>query len=100
MSLDDVLFGVIIGGIGLCAAYFRDAYIRWQEHRAAEVRKEMSMRELHINRFSHREDTDSIRNVLDLEELADTESSADSERSSSLGFTPSTAVTKVGGTSA
>jgi hypothetical protein len=32
MSLDDVLFGVIIGGIGLCAAYFREAYIRWREH--------------------------------------------------------------------
>jgi hypothetical protein len=88
MSLDDVLLGVIVGGFGLCAAYFRDAYIRWREHRAAEMRKEMRMRELHINRFSHREDADSIRDVLDLEELADTETSADTERSSSLGSTP------------
>ncbi len=84
MSLDDVLLGVIVGGIGLCVVSFRYEYIRWQKHIAAERRKEMIMRDLHINRFSHRENVDSIRNVLDLEELADTESSADTERSSSL----------------
>jgi len=60
MSLDDVLFGMIVGGVGLCAAYFRDEYIGWREHRAAEMRKETSMRELDIDRLSHREDADSI----------------------------------------
>jgi hypothetical protein len=64
MSLDDVLFGMIIGGIGLCAAHFRGEYIRWREHRAAERRRETSMRELHINRLSPREDADSIRTVV------------------------------------
>jgi hypothetical protein len=64
MSLDDVLFGVIVGGIGLCAAHFRDEYIRWRKHRTAERRKETSMRELHINRLSPREDADSIRTVV------------------------------------
>jgi hypothetical protein len=64
MSLDDVLFGVIIGGIGLCAAHFRDEYIRWRDHRAAERRKATSMRELHIKRLSPREDADSIRTVV------------------------------------
>lgn len=58
MSLDDVLFGMIVGGVGLCAAYFRDEYIGWREHRAAELRKETNMRELHIDRFSHREDAE------------------------------------------
>jgi hypothetical protein len=50
MSLDDVLFGVIVGGVGLCAAYFRHEYIGWREHRAAVMRKQTSMRELHIDR--------------------------------------------------
>jgi hypothetical protein len=67
MSLDDVLFGVIVGGVALCAAYFREEYIGWREHRAAEMRKETSMRDLHINRFSHRKDVDSIRSVVNLE---------------------------------
>ena len=51
MSLDDVLFGVIIAGIGLCVAHFRGEYIRWRQHRAAERRQEMSMRELHIRKL-------------------------------------------------
>ena len=74
MSLDDVLFGVIASGVGLSAAYFRDEYIGWREHRAAEMRKQTRRRELHIDRFSHREDADSIRSVVTLETIADTES--------------------------
>jgi hypothetical protein len=73
MSLDDVLFGVIVSGVGLSAAYFRDEYIGWREHRAAEMRKQTSRRELHIDRFSHREDADSIQGVVTLETIADTE---------------------------
>ena len=64
MSLDDVLFAVIIGGVGLCAAHFRAEYIRWRAHRAAERRQETSMRELHINRLSPREDADSMQTVV------------------------------------
>ena len=74
MSLDDVLFGVIVGGVGLCAAYFRDEYIGWRKRRAAELRKQTSMRELHIGRISRREDADSIRSVVNPEKIADTES--------------------------
>jgi len=74
MTLDDVLFGMIGGGVGLCAAYFKDEYTGWREHRAAELRKQKSMRVLHIDRFSHREDADSIRIVVNLDEIADTES--------------------------
>jgi hypothetical protein len=74
MSLDDVLFGVIVGGVGLCAAYFRDEYIGWRKRRAAELRKQTSMRELHTGRISRREDADSIRSVVNPEKIADTES--------------------------
>jgi hypothetical protein len=80
MSLDDVLFGVIIGGAGLSAAHFRSEYIRWREHGAAERRKETSMRQLHMHRLSPQEGADSIRNVVHFETLADLESSADRER--------------------
>jgi hypothetical protein len=48
MSLDDVLFGLIIAGVGLCVAHFRHEYTRWRQHRAAEQRLEMSMRKLHL----------------------------------------------------
>ena len=75
MSLDDVLFGVIVGGVGLCAAYFRDEYIGWRKYRAAEMRNQTRMRELHIARVSRREDTDSIRSVGNVKKKgADTES--------------------------
>jgi hypothetical protein len=36
------------------------------------MRKQKSMRELHIDRFSHREDADSIRIGVNLGEIADT----------------------------
>jgi hypothetical protein len=71
MSLDDVLFAVIVGGVGLCAAYFRDEYIGWRKRSAAEMRKEMRMRELYIDGFSRREDADSIRIVVNLKKIAD-----------------------------
>lgn len=68
MNLDDVLFGMIIGGAGLCAAHFRSEYIRWREHRDAERRKEVSMRQLHFigstappSARSHRESPESDR---------------------------------------
>ena len=50
-SLDYLMFAVIVGGIGLCVAYFRDGYIAWRKHRAAEQRIEMRMRELHAERL-------------------------------------------------
>jgi hypothetical protein len=63
MSLDDVLFVVIVSGVGLCAAYFRDEYIGWRKHRAAEMRRVASMRALHTDSHRPREDADSIRSV-------------------------------------
>jgi hypothetical protein len=80
MTLDDVLFAVIIAGIGLCAAHFRGEYIRWREHRVAERRMETNMRQLQIHTMSLQEGADSIRHVDDFETLAGQESSAERER--------------------
>jgi hypothetical protein len=82
MSFDDALFVMIASGVGLCAAYFRAEYIGWREHRAAEMRRKTSMRELHIDRFSHRKDSDSIRSVVNLEEIADAESAGTEDNAS------------------
>jgi hypothetical protein len=82
MSLDDALFVVIVSGLGLCAAYFREEYIGWREQRATEMRRETSMRELHIDRLLHREDSDSIRFVVNLEEIADAESAGTDDSAS------------------
>jgi hypothetical protein len=39
MNLDDLLFVIIIGGIGLTGAYFRAEYVLWRRYKAAEQRK-------------------------------------------------------------
>jgi len=61
MNFDDVLFGLILCGIGLAGACFRSeyvllrelrAYVLLRELRAIERRKERLMRELRIRRLS------------------------------------------------
>jgi len=52
MNFDDVLFGLILIGIGLAAACFRSEYVLLRELRAAERRREGLMRELHSERLS------------------------------------------------
>jgi hypothetical protein len=54
-SLDYLMFAVIVGGIGLCVAYFRDGYIAWRKHRATAQRNEMRMRKLHAERLVRQE---------------------------------------------
>jgi hypothetical protein len=51
MSLDYLMFAVIVGGIGLCVAYYRDGYVAWRKHRAAVSREEARMRKLHSDRL-------------------------------------------------
>jgi hypothetical protein len=87
MRLDDVLFAVIIAGIGLCAAHFRSEYIRWREHRVAERRIETSMRQLQIHRLSLRAGAESIRDDDHRATLVDPESRADGKRETSLAST-------------
>jgi hypothetical protein len=52
MSFDDVLFGLILCGIGLAAACFRSEYVLLRELKAIERRRERLMRELHVERLS------------------------------------------------
>ena len=52
MNFDDVLFGLILCGIGLAGACFRSEYVLLRELRAIERRREKLMRELHIERLS------------------------------------------------
>jgi hypothetical protein len=39
MNFDDLLFVIIIGGIGLTGAYFRAEYVLWRRYKGAERRK-------------------------------------------------------------
>jgi hypothetical protein len=55
MSLDYLMFAVIVGGIGLCVAYFRDGYVAWRKHRAAVSREEARMRKLHSDRLQRKQ---------------------------------------------
>jgi hypothetical protein len=43
MNIDDVLFGVIVCGIGLAGACFRSEYVHLRELRAIQRRKERIM---------------------------------------------------------
>jgi hypothetical protein len=56
MNFDDVLFGLILCGIGLAGACFRSEYVLLRELRAAERRKEGVMRELHLKRSTSQGD--------------------------------------------
>jgi hypothetical protein len=56
MSFDDVLFGLILCGIGLAAACFRSEYVLLRELKATERRRERLMRELHMERLSSQVD--------------------------------------------
>jgi hypothetical protein len=52
MNFDDVLFGLIICGIGLAGACLRSEYLHLRQLRATERRYQRAMRELHLKRLS------------------------------------------------
>jgi hypothetical protein len=56
MDIDDVLFGLIVCGIGLAVACFRSEYVLLRELRETERRKERVMRESQIKRLSSKAD--------------------------------------------
>jgi hypothetical protein len=73
MSFDVALIVIIVGGIGLSAAYMRAEYLGWREHVAAERRKEISQRELHAARLSEQHDADLLPGVLQLQGFSEDE---------------------------
>jgi hypothetical protein len=44
MSIDDLMIAIIIGGIGLTAAYLRAEFMSWRSGNAAERRKKAGLR--------------------------------------------------------
>src|SRR5258708_29537516 len=51
MSVDDILFGLILCGIGLAGACFKSEFVLLREQRTAERRKERGMREVAIKKI-------------------------------------------------
>jgi hypothetical protein len=56
MNFDNVLFGLILCGIGMAGACFRCEYLLQRELRATERRHQLAMRELHLRRVSSQTD--------------------------------------------
>jgi hypothetical protein len=52
MNFDDLLFGLIVCGIGLAVACFRSEYVLLRELRATQRKAEGMMRKLHTDRLS------------------------------------------------
>jgi hypothetical protein len=52
MNFDDVLFGLILCGIGIGGAALRNEYLRLRQLRAMERRYQRAMREFHLKRLS------------------------------------------------
>jgi hypothetical protein len=83
MGLDIVLLLIVVGGIGLSAAYVRAEYIRWREHGATQRRRETALRELHAASFSDQQNARLLPSVLRLQEFGDDEA-ANPEDSSNI----------------
>ncbi|HSZ09517.1 MAG TPA: hypothetical protein VK794_13340 [Steroidobacteraceae bacterium] len=73
MSLDVVLMIVVLGGIGLSAAYVRAEYLRWRDLGAAERRRETVFRKLHAARLFAQRDKALLPRVLKLQEFSEAE---------------------------
>jgi hypothetical protein len=84
MSFDIALILIVVGGIGLSAAYVRAEYIRWREHGAAELRRETVLRALHAARLSDQQNAALFPSVLRLQEFSNDEA-ANPEDSANIG---------------
>jgi hypothetical protein len=84
MGFDIVLLLVVVGGIGLSAAYVRAEYVRWREHGAAQRRKETALRELHAASLSDQQNAALLPSVLRLQGFSHDEA-ANPEGSNNMG---------------
>jgi hypothetical protein len=50
MNVDTLLLAIIIGGIALTGAYLRSEYVWGRRLKAADRRREIAQRELHLKR--------------------------------------------------
>jgi hypothetical protein len=67
MTFDIVLLLIVVGGIGLSAAYVRAEYVRWRRHGASERRRETALRQLHAERLSDQQDAALLPSVVQLQ---------------------------------
>jgi hypothetical protein len=85
MSLDVVLIVIVIGGIGLSAAYVRTEFRRWRELGAAQLRREAALRELHAARLSEQQNAALLPSVLELQGFSEQEA-ANPEGAANIGY--------------
>jgi hypothetical protein len=83
MGFDIVLLLIVLGGIGLSAAYVRAEYMRWREHGATQRRRETARRELHAQSLSE-QNAALLPSVLRLQEFNNDEA-ANPEVSANIG---------------
>jgi hypothetical protein len=67
MSFDVVLIAVLVGGIGLAAAYVTAEYRGWREQGAALRRREAALRDLHAASFSEQHEARLLPSVVQLQ---------------------------------
>ncbi|MDP9008651.1 MAG: hypothetical protein M3N91_08085 [Pseudomonadota bacterium] len=84
MSLDVALMVIVLGGIGLSAAFVRAEYTRWREHGAAQRRGEAALRELHAQRLSEQQNAGLLPSVLNLQGFSEHEA-ANPEDAANIG---------------
>lgn len=71
MVFDIVLIAVIVGGIALSVAYVRAEYLAWREHRSAERRREVVVRDRHAARLFDQHTSQLLPSVLKLQDFGD-----------------------------
>jgi hypothetical protein len=64
MSFDDLLIAIIIAGTGLSGAYLGAKYVSWRRYKAAERRREFSLRELYANHLCDENNDASAPSVI------------------------------------
>lgn len=73
MGFDVLLIAVIVGGIGLSAAYVRAEYRSWREQGATQRRREAALRELHAARLSEQNDPQMLPSLVQMQGFGDGE---------------------------
>lgn len=73
MSLDFAMIVIVLGGIGMSAAYVRAEYMHWRELGAAQRRREATLRELHAARLSEQQNAALLPSVLELQGFSEQE---------------------------
>jgi hypothetical protein len=85
MSLDVALIVIVLGGIGLSAAFVRAEYMRWRELGAAQLRREAMLRELHTARLSEQQNAAPLPSVLELQGFSEQEA-ANPDGAANIGY--------------